>query len=82
MKINYQCEKCGAAIATIEMPYLDESKLGFDCLTSDEREDIISMDYVEDTVHVKALCDSCIEKMDIEKEDQSMLIYTGKYIIH
>lgn len=83
MKINYHCEMCGVAIAAIDVPY-DEVKLGFDCLTSEERKDIISMDYQEDTLHVKALCDSCIVGIDDEADTdtQMTIVYTGKQIIH
>ena len=41
MKIYYNCEYCGEAIDMIEMDQIDEVKLGFDCLTAEERQDII-----------------------------------------
>lgn len=59
MRICYHCERCGTDIAALEVASIDEHKLGFDCLTRDEREDIISMDMNADTMHVKSLCDQC-----------------------
>lgn len=53
MKIYYNCEYCGEAIDMIEMDQIDEVKLGFDCLTAEERQDIIKTD-------LKGQCDVCI----------------------
>mgnify|MGYP001599130885 CR=1 FL=1 len=44
MKIYYTCEHCGAAIDMVEVDTVDEAKFGFDCLTAEERQDIIKTD--------------------------------------
>lgn len=68
MKIFYRCGCCGEAIAELEMDEIDEVRLGFDCLTGDERQDIIRTDPEMNTMHVKSLCDSCIEALGLADE--------------
>ncbi|MPN43213.1 hypothetical protein SDC9_190772 [bioreactor metagenome] len=70
MKISYHCGCCGESIAEIKVDQVDEVKLGFDCLTGDERQDIIKADPVTDTMYVKSLCDSCIEVLGLADEQQ------------
>ena len=71
MKIHYQCEQCGQAIDTLEVPYLNETKLGFDVLTDDERHQLIYHDEVNDAIYVQSLCDLCIEAMGLEPKDSA-----------
>ncbi len=68
MKIFYHCSCCGEAIADIEVDQVDEVKLGFDCLTGDERQDIIKADPASNTMYVKSLCDSCVEVLGLADE--------------
>ncbi|WP_110953643.1 anti-sigma-F factor Fin [Anaerosinus massiliensis] len=68
MKIYYHCELCGAAIGMLDMEYVDEVKLGFDCLTSEERQDIIEVDHFANTMHVKSLCDDCVKRLGLDRE--------------
>lgn len=79
MKLIYECKRCGAAIATIRVDYVDEHKFGFDCLTSDERADIINMDYASDTMQVKALCDACV---DADEGELYAVSDVKKYTVH
>lgn len=82
MKIHYYCERCGVEIAEIDVPY-DEAKLGFDCLTSEERKDIINKDLNGDALHVKTVCDSCMEESDEEPGGQAAtFIYAGMQALH
>lgn len=61
MKVRYVCDNCGAIVSEIEMPRLDEERLGFNILDEDERREIISTDAETGTVTVNSLCDDCVE---------------------
>ena len=65
MKIYYTCEHCGAAIDMVEVDEVDEGKFGFDCLTTEERQDIIKTDSLSNTMHVCSLCDGCIDLLKL-----------------
>lgn len=65
MKIYYTCDNCGDAIDTVEVDAVDEVRFGFDCLTADERQDIIRFDALTDSMHVLSLCDICIEDLGL-----------------
>ena len=71
MRIFYTCEHCGKAVDMIEVEQIDEVKLGFDCLTPEERQDIIKIDSVSDTMQVYSLCDECIELLGLENEGKT-----------
>lgn len=73
MKICYHCDVCGADIADLDMAEVDEAKLGFDCLTGEERQDIINFDPVSGTMHVKTFCDACVTKFGLDGLSQSEL---------
>lgn len=68
MKIYYTCEVCGEDIDAIEVDKVDEVRFGFDCLTEQEREDIIKIDEWRNAMYVKSLCDSCIESLGLAEE--------------
>ncbi|AJQ29315.1 anti-sigma-F factor Fin [Pelosinus fermentans] len=68
MKIFYNCAHCGAGIDVIEVDQVDEVKFGFDCLTAEERQDIIKVDVKENTMHVHSLCDKCIETLGLDEK--------------
>ncbi len=64
MHIHYHCDWCGKAVAQLEMEVVDEAKLGLDCLTREERNDIIAVDEAG-TMHIKTLCDDCIHALGL-----------------
>jgi Protein of unknown function (DUF2757). len=68
MKIYYSCDNCGAAIDTLEVDSLDEARLGFDCLTDEERQAMIRYDAASGVLYVQSLCDACIAAMDLAGE--------------
>lgn len=70
MRICYHCEICGADIADIDVAYVDEAKLGFDCLTPQERRAIIDIDMPANTMHVQSLCDSCAGRLGFGDEPE------------
>lgn len=65
MKIYYTCEYCGDHIDILETEEIDEAQLGFDCLTEEERQDIIKIDKTTGTMYVYALCDNCIQLLGL-----------------
>lgn len=71
MKIYYSCENCGEAIDMVEVDQVDEVKFGFDCLTAEERQDIIKTDVVANAMYVHSLCDQCIELLGLENEEET-----------
>jgi len=73
MKIYYSCEHCGEAIDMIEVDQVDEVKFGFDCLTSEERQDIIKIDLLANAMYVYSLCDECIELLGLANDNTSQL---------
>lgn len=66
MKIFYTCEYCGEQIDTLEVEAVDEAKFGFDCLTDQERQDIIKTDIKQNAIYVKSLCDTCITAIGMD----------------
>ena len=72
MKIYYSCENCGEAIDMIEVDQVDEIKFGFDCLTAEERQDIIKIDVVANAMYVHSLCDQCIELLGLGNEEENL----------
>jgi len=71
MKIYYTCEHCGEPIDMIEVDKVDEVKFGFDCLTAEERQDIIKIDSLANAMYVQSLCDECIESLGLTNEGES-----------
>ncbi len=65
MRIHYSCDSCGAPIDTIEVDAVDEARFGFDCLTAEERQDMIRCDEASGVMYVQSLCDACIEAMGL-----------------
>lgn len=61
MRIRYVCECCRGLISELQVDRLDEERLGFNCLTAEEKEDIISYDEKAGTLTVTSLCDDCME---------------------
>jgi len=80
MRIVYNCERCGEAIATVEVEHVDEVKFGFDCLTGDERQDIIKTDVASDAMYVKSICDDCIEVLGLA--DEQLAWTRGSGLLH
>lgn len=78
MHIVYTCAHCQQFIGELDMLEINEEKLGFDCLTLEERRDIIKFDY-KGTVFVAAICDDCFEAFQLGQENLSV---SANYFIH
>ncbi len=59
MRFIYICNECHSYIGEIELQSWDETMLGFDTLTQDEKQELLSLDFVQQTGTVKAICDAC-----------------------
>lgn len=59
MRLIYICESCGRYIDEIEMNHINESRLGFDVLTPEEKDDLIHLDWSRQVGTVMAICDLC-----------------------
>lgn len=68
MKIYYTCEYCGRPIAELEVDRVDEERFGFDCLTDEERQDIIKINERDNTMQVQSLCDDCIIALGVTED--------------
>jgi hypothetical protein len=78
MKIYYLCEYCGDPIDTIEVDELDEVKFGFDCLTQQERQDIIKINPKTNEMYVQSICDECIAAIGLLEEDP--IVYGNRFL--
>ena len=66
MRIYYHCDRCGRPVAQLELDAIDEAKLGLDCLTAEERDDIIAVDETG-IMHIKTLCDFCVGSLGLDE---------------
>lgn len=64
MHVHYVCDFCGRAFAQLELPALDEQRLGLTALTREERADIIIFDPFSGNLTLKSICDACAEKVE------------------
>jgi hypothetical protein len=68
MKIRYICDCCEEPIGELVMDVIDDERLGFHCLTEEERKDIIKIDDLNNIMTVTSLCDGCIQMLGLEEE--------------
>lgn len=59
MRLIYICDECGRYIDEIELGNLNETRLGFDVLTPEEKQDLVHLDWGRQVGTVRAICDSC-----------------------
>lgn len=67
MWITYYCRYCNADLGKIEQGRLTECQLGFDRLTSGEREDIIATDMYGNQ-SVRVVCEACQDMAECNPE--------------
>lgn len=65
MRIEYSCDICGQPIDAVEVDAVDEARFGFDCLTDEERQDMVRVDAASGVMYVQSLCDACIAAMGL-----------------
>ena len=62
MAFRYKCNYCKSEIGRIEQAEVDAERLGFDFLTAEERESIITYNQTGDII-VAITCDYCNEAL-------------------
>lgn len=62
MRFIYTCNECNSFIGEIELENWDESMLGFDTLTFEEKNELLHLDREQQIGMVKAICDACYRK--------------------
>lgn len=63
MGIIYKCRHCGVIVGELKHSQIDSLKLGFEALTYDERQQMISMQTNGDIV-VQTVCEDCQEALE------------------
>ncbi|WP_026693217.1 anti-sigma-F factor Fin family protein [Peribacillus kribbensis] len=63
MAYHYKCRHCGTDIGMLDEPVLDSMKLGFHALTSQERQEMISITQTGD-YQVSSICEDCQEAFE------------------
>jgi hypothetical protein len=64
MRFIYICNECASYIGELELNNWDETMLGFDTLTLNEKQEFLDFDFEQQQGTVKAICDACYkEKM-------------------
>ncbi|MGI6588135.1 MAG: anti-sigma-F factor Fin [Peptococcia bacterium] len=59
MRFIYICNECASYIGELELYNWDETMLGFDTLTLDEKKEFLDFDLEQQQSIVKAICDAC-----------------------
>lgn len=67
MAIYYYCRHCQVQVGSLEQTILSTSELGFDHLTQEERQEMISYDG-SGNVYVKVICEDCQEALERNPE--------------
>ncbi|MCE5172413.1 anti-sigma-F factor Fin family protein [Paenibacillus profundus] len=67
MSVNYVCKHCHTLIGRLEESGIDETRLGFHQLTSEERQQYILV-HSNGDVTVRMTCDYCTEAIQMHPE--------------
>lgn len=71
MRLIYICDQCNSYIDEIEVSDFDESMLGFNALTMEEREELLKLDWDRQVGTVMAICDNCLAGLSRKEDDFS-----------
>ncbi|MEC2076597.1 anti-sigma-F factor Fin family protein [Metabacillus fastidiosus] len=63
MALHYYCRHCGVKVGSLDHVNLSSDHLGFNQLTNNERQEMISYEQNGD-VHVKIICEDCQEALE------------------
>jgi len=63
MALHYHCRHCGVKVGSLDQMSLHSEKLGFNLLSDDERQDMISYQSNGD-IEVKTICEDCHEALE------------------
>lgn len=59
MRLLYLCERCEKFIEELDVDVVDETQLGFDMLTGEEKEELVHLNWERGVGTVKTICDDC-----------------------
>jgi len=62
MSFVYTCRHCGHVIGKLEQELLNTARLGFDQLSTEDRQEMIRYQSNGD-IHIKSICESCEETL-------------------
>ncbi|HLQ97615.1 MAG TPA: anti-sigma-F factor Fin family protein [Candidatus Dormibacteraeota bacterium] len=62
MSYVYMCRHCGHVIGELEQSILTASKLGFDRLSTEDKQEMIRYQS-NGEIHIKSICESCQETL-------------------
>ncbi|MEN1966459.1 anti-sigma-F factor Fin family protein [Lentibacillus sp. N15] len=57
MSIVYRCRHCGDVVGKIDQQVIDESMLGLDKLSAEDKREMI--DYQDGDLQIKTICENC-----------------------
>ncbi|MFN2748236.1 MULTISPECIES: anti-sigma-F factor Fin family protein [Bacillus] len=63
MALHYYCRHCGVKVGSLDHSYVNSAQLGFDHLTNEERNDMISYKDNGD-LHIRTICEDCQEALE------------------
>ncbi|MGM0877677.1 MAG: anti-sigma-F factor Fin [Bacillota bacterium] len=58
MALHYHCRHCGVKVGSLDNISVSSEQLGFDHLTNDERQEMITYQQNGD-MHIKTICEDC-----------------------
>ena len=76
MAIHYHCRHCGMKLGTLEQVSLESERLGFNKLSDEEREEMITY-HENGDLHIKSICEDCQESFQKNPE-----FYQNDFLIH
>lgn len=76
MRLIYICDKCNSYIDEIELADIDDSLLGFNTLSNEERDELVKLDWNRQIGTVKSICDNCLNEL-AGSEDELLEIAPG-----
>jgi hypothetical protein len=63
MALHYHCRHCGVSVGSIDAISVSSEQLGFDHLTNDERQEMITYQQNGD-MYIKTICEDCQDALN------------------
>ena len=82
MRLIYICDNCEKYIDEIEVRELDENLLGFDALSSEEKNELLHIDWGRQIGTVRAICDTCWQENEFKGTLLSPTTVAGENTLH
>jgi hypothetical protein len=82
MRLIYICDNCEKYIDEIEIRDWDETSLGFDALTHEEKDELLHIDWNRQVGTVRAICDVCWQENEFSGTLLSPVDHFGETTLH